>query len=166
MAKECDIFSVNKGKIPIETHPFTREKIIENRVKNDKFSKESQDHKMSFKSKERKIVCFTCGDEHFAQVCPKKIVKSNPKNESPTSPENNKISLIIHGGSAKNYTCHPLSISDLQNLNIFIDNELKSALLDSGATIVVLNKQVLTKKKTAISSITLTSCSGDRKKKS
>ena len=94
----------------------------------------------------------------------KRSLNQIKKKESPTSSENNKISTVIHDGSVKNYTSHPLSISDLQYVNIFIDNELKSALLDSGATILILSKQALTKKKTAISSITLTSCFGDRKK--
>ena len=58
-----------------------REKIIENRSKNNNFFKESQECKISFKPKERKIVCFICGDEHFVQICPKKIVKSNSKKE-------------------------------------------------------------------------------------
>ena len=78
LAKECDIFSVNKGKTSNETHPFTREKIIENRGKNNNFFKESEERKISFKPKERKIVCFICGDEDFSRVCPKQIGISNP----------------------------------------------------------------------------------------
>ena len=110
-----------------------------------KFPKNHKAFKMLLKSKERKIVCLICGDEHFVRICPKKIVKSNPKKESLTSSENNKISTIIHNKNVKNYTSHSLSISDLQYVNIFVDNESKSALLNSGAIILVLNKQTLTK---------------------
>ena len=59
---------------------------------------------------------------------------------------------------------HPLSILDLQYVNILADNESKPALLDFRATILVLNKQALSEKKTAIFSITLTNYFRNRKK--
>ena len=76
LAKECNIFSVSKRKAPSETHPFTREKIIKNRDKNN-FFKESKEHKIPFNPKKKKI--FICSGEHFAWVCPIKIGKSNPE---------------------------------------------------------------------------------------
>ena len=73
------------------------------------FPKNHKIAKCHLNRKKKKIVCFICGEENFARFFPKKIVKSNPNKESPTLSENNKISTIIHDGSAKNYTSHPLT---------------------------------------------------------
>ncbi|GFT47848.1 retrovirus-related Pol polyprotein from transposon 17.6 [Trichonephila clavipes] len=155
LAKECDIYISSRSgshkETPI-TYGYTQ----------DPFKNRSQNFKPKIKENYPQYLerennnCYICGDSsHYARDCEKRF---KPK-ESNDHIHNriNVNTLKIESEKQNSDEC-----ANLQYVNIFVENQPVTALIDSGCQIPVLNSSLIRVQTPSEEIITLSSCFGEQ----
>ncbi|GFT13008.1 transposon Tf2-6 polyprotein [Trichonephila clavipes] len=157
LAKECDIYissrSGSRKEIPI-TCGYTQDP-FKNRSQN--FKPKIKENYPQYLERENKN-CYICGDSsHCARDCEKRF---KPK-ESNDHIHNriNVNTLKIESEKQKNSD----DFANLQYVNIFVENQPVTALIDSGCQIPVLNSSLIRVNQPSEEIITLSSCFGEQR---
>ncbi|GFU98177.1 hypothetical protein TNCV_2171331 [Trichonephila clavipes] len=136
LAKECDIYISSKSgshkEIPI-TYGYTQDPF---KNKSQNFKTRIKENYPQYHERENKN-CFICGDSsHCARDCEKRF---KPK-ESNDHIHNriNVNTLKIESEKQNSDEC-----TNLQYVNIFVENQPVTALIDSGCQIPVLNSSLI-----------------------
>ncbi|GFX49425.1 pro-Pol polyprotein [Trichonephila clavipes] len=154
LAKECDIYissrSGSRKETPIACgyteYPF------KNRPRN--FKPKIRDNYPQYLERQNKN-CYICGDSsHYARYCEKRF---KPK-ESHIHNRKNVNSLKVKSEKQKSD-----EFAQLQYVNIFVENQPVTALIDSGCQIPVLNSSLIRVNKPSEERITLSSCFNERR---
>ncbi|GFU67794.1 transposon Tf2-6 polyprotein [Trichonephila clavipes] len=156
LAKECDIYISSRGgsrkETPI-TYGYTQDP-FKNRSQN--FKPKIKENYPQYLERENKN-CYTCGDSsHCARDCEKRF---KPKESN--SHIHNKINvntLKIESEKQNSDEC-----ANLQYVNIFVENQPVTALIDSGCQIPVLNSSLIRVQTPSEEIITLSSCFGEKR---
>ncbi|GFW37389.1 hypothetical protein TNCV_859961 [Trichonephila clavipes] len=156
LAKECDIYISSRSgshkEIPI-TYGYTQDP-FKNRSQN--FKTKIKENYPQYHERENKN-CFICGDSsHCARDCEKRF---KPKESNDHI--HNKINvntLKIESEKQNSEEC-----ANLQYVNIFVENQPVTALIDSGCQIPVLNSSLIRVQTPSEEIITLSSCFGEQR---
>ncbi|GFY13330.1 retrovirus-related Pol polyprotein from transposon 412 [Trichonephila clavipes] len=156
LAKECDIYISSKNgshkETPI-TYGYTQDP-FKNRSQN--FKPKSKENYPQYLERENKN-CFICGDSsHCARDCEKRF---KPKESNDHI--HNKINvntLKVESEKQNSDEC-----ANLQYVNIFVENQPVTALIDSGCQIPVLNSSLIRVQTPSEEIITLSSCFGEQR---
>ncbi|GFW63119.1 retrovirus-related Pol polyprotein from transposon 412 [Trichonephila clavipes] len=156
LAKECDIYISSRSgshkEIPI-TYGYTQDP-FKNRSQN--FKTKIKENYPQYHERENKN-CFICGDSsHCARDCEKRF---KPKESNDHI--HNKINvntLKIESEKQNSDEC-----ANLQYVNIFVENQPVTALIDSGCQIPVLNSSLIRVQTPSEETITLSSCFGEQR---
>ncbi|GFV75433.1 transposon Tf2-6 polyprotein [Trichonephila clavipes] len=156
LAKECDIYISSRSgshkEIPI-TYGYTQDP-FKNRSQN--FKPKIKENYPQYLERENKN-CFICGDSsHCARDCEKRF---KPKESNDHI--HNKIivnTLKIESEKQNSDEC-----ANLQYVNIFVENQPVTALIDSGCQIPVLNSSLIRLQTPSEEIITLSSCFGEQR---
>ncbi|GFW74997.1 retrovirus-related Pol polyprotein from transposon opus [Trichonephila clavipes] len=156
LAKECDIYvssrSGSRKEIPI-TYGYTQDP-FKNRSQN--FKPKIKENYPQYLERENKN-CYICGDSsHYARDCEKRF---KPKESNDHI--HNKINvntLKIESEKQNSDEC-----ANLQYVNIFVENQPVTALIDSGCQIPVLNSSLIRVQTPSEEIITLSSCFGEQR---
>ncbi|GFX96448.1 phosphatase and actin regulator 2 [Trichonephila clavipes] len=156
LAKECDIYissrSGSRKEIPI-TYGYTQDP-FKNRSQN--FKPKIKENYPQYLERENKN-CYICGDSsHCARDCVKRF---KPK-ESNDHIHNriNVNTLKVESEKQNSEEC-----ANLQYVNIFVENQPVTALIDSGCQIPVLNSSLIRVQTPSEKIITLSSCFGEQR---
>ncbi|GFY30310.1 transposon Tf2-6 polyprotein [Trichonephila clavipes] len=156
LAKECDIYISSRSgshkETPI-TYGYTQDP-FKNRSQN--FKPKIKDNYPQYLERENKN-CFICGDSsHCARDCEKRF---KPK-ESNDHIHNriNVNTLKIESEKQNSDEC-----ANLQYVNIFVENQPVTALIDSGCQIPVLNSSLIRVQTPSEEIIILSSCFGEKR---
>ncbi|GFX23160.1 transposon Tf2-6 polyprotein [Trichonephila clavipes] len=156
LAKECDIYissrSGSRKEIPI-AYGYTQDP-FKNRSQN--FKPKIKENYPQYHERENKN-CFICGDSsHCARDCEKRF---KPK-ESNDHIHNriNVNTLKVESEKQNSGEC-----ANLQYVNIFVENQPVTALIDSGCQIPVLNSSLIRVQTPSEEIITLSSCFGEQR---
>ncbi|GFX48698.1 phosphatase and actin regulator 2 [Trichonephila clavipes] len=156
LAKECDIYissrSGSRKEIPI-TYGYTQ----------DPFKNRSQNFKPKIKEnypqylERKKKNCYICGDSsHYARDCKKRF-----KSKESNSHIRNKIN--VNTLKVESEKQNSGEIANLQYVNIFVENQPVTSLIDSGCQIPVLNSSLIRVQTPSEEIITLSSCFGEQR---
>ncbi|GFV90670.1 transposon Tf2-6 polyprotein [Trichonephila clavipes] len=156
LAKECDIYISSRSgshkEIPI-TYGYTQDP-FKNRSQN--FKPKIKENYPQYLERENKN-CFICGDSsHCARDCEKRF---KPKESNDHI--HNKINvntLKVESEKQNSEEC-----ANLQYVNIFVENQPVTALIDSGCQIPVLNSSLIRVQTPSEEIITLSSCFGEQR---
>ncbi|GFT72180.1 transposon Tf2-6 polyprotein [Trichonephila clavipes] len=153
LAKECDIYISSKNgsrkEIPIACG-YTEDP-FKNRSRN--FKPEIKENSPQYLERENKN-CYICGDSsHYARDCEKRF---KPK-ESHIHNRKNANTLKVESEKQND------EFALLQYVNIFVENQPVTALIDSGCQIPVLNSSLIRVNKPSEERITLSSCFGEQR---
>ncbi|GFX78784.1 transposon Tf2-6 polyprotein [Trichonephila clavipes] len=156
LAKECDIYiSCKNGshkETPI-TYGYTQDP-FKNRSQN--FKPKIKENYPQYLERENKN-CYICGDSsHYARDCKKRF-----KSKESNSHIRNKINvntLKVDSEKQNSGEC-----ANLQYVNIFVENQPVTALIDSGCQIPVLNSSLIRVQTPSEEIITLSSCFGEQR---
>ncbi|GFU67502.1 retrovirus-related Pol polyprotein from transposon opus [Trichonephila clavipes] len=156
LAKECDIYISSRSgshkEIPI-TYGYTQDP-FKNRSQN--FKPKVKENYPQYLERENKN-CYICGDSsHCARDCEKRF-KSKESNDH----IHNRINvntLKIESEKQNSDEC-----ANLQYVNIFVENQPVTALIDSGCQIPVLNSSLIRVQTPSEEIITLSSCFGEQR---
>ncbi|GFV26599.1 integrase catalytic domain-containing protein [Trichonephila clavipes] len=156
LAKECDIYISSRSgshkEIPI-TYGYTQDP-FKNRSQN--FKPKIKENYPQYLERENKN-CFICGNSsHCARDCEKRF---KPKESNDHI--HNKINvntLKIESEKQNSDEC-----ANLQYVNIFVENQPVTALIDSGCQIPVLNSSLIRVQTPSEEIITLSSCFGEQR---
>ncbi|GFU54245.1 putative DD41D transposase [Trichonephila clavipes] len=156
LAKECDIYISSRSgshkETPI-TYGYTQDP-FKNRSQN--FKTKIKENYPQYLERENKN-CFICGDSsHCARDCAKRF---KPKESNDHI--HNKINvntLKIESEKQNSDEC-----ANLQYVNIFVENQPVTALIDSGCQIPVLNSSLIRVQTPSEEIITLSSCFGEQR---
>ncbi|GFS48121.1 hypothetical protein TNCV_3600221 [Trichonephila clavipes] len=156
LALECDIYTLSRGgsrkETPI-TYGYTQDP-FKNRSRN--FKPEIKENYPQSLERENKN-CFICGDSsHYARDCEKRF---KPK-ESNDHIHNRKNVNTLKVESEKQNSDE---FANLQYVSIFVENQLVTALIDSGCQIPVLNSSLIRVNQPSEEIITLSSCFGEQR---
>ncbi|GFW55691.1 transposon Tf2-6 polyprotein [Trichonephila clavipes] len=156
LAKECDIYISSRSgshkEIPI-TYGYTQDP-FKNRSQN--FKPKIKENYPQYLERENKN-CYICGDSsHCARDCEKRF---KPKES------NDHIHNRINVNSLKVESEKQNSdeFANLQYVNIFVENQPVTALIDSGCQIPVLNSSLIRVQTPSEEIITLSSCFGEQR---
>ncbi|GFV50546.1 phosphatase and actin regulator 2 [Trichonephila clavipes] len=107
--------------------------------------------------KEKKKNCYICGDSsHYARDCKKRF-----KSKESNSHIRNKIN--VNTLKVESEKQNSGEIANLQYVNIFVENQPVTALIDSGCQIPVLNSSLIRVQTPSEEIITLSSCFGEQR---
>ncbi|GFV50502.1 transposon Tf2-6 polyprotein [Trichonephila clavipes] len=156
LAKECDIYISSRSgshkEIPI-TYGYTQDPF---KNKSQKFKTKIKENYPQYHERENKN-CYICGDSsHCARDCEKRF---KPKESNDHI--HNKINvntLKIESEKQNSEEC-----ANLQYVNIFVENQPVTALIDSGCQIPVLNSSLIRVQTPSEEIITLSSCFGEQR---
>ncbi|GFW32054.1 transposon Tf2-9 polyprotein [Trichonephila clavipes] len=156
LAKECDIYISSRSgshkEIPI-TYGYTQDPF---KNKSQNFKTKIKENYPQYLERENKN-CFICGDSsHYARDCEKRF---KPKESN--DPIHNRINvntLKIESEKQNSDEC-----SNLKYVNIFVENQPVTALIDSGCQIPVLNSSLIRVQTPSEEIITLSSCFGEQR---
>ncbi|GFT84525.1 retrovirus-related Pol polyprotein from transposon opus [Trichonephila clavipes] len=156
LAKECDIYISSRSgshkEIPI-TYGYTQDP-FKNRSQN--FKPKIKENYPQYHERENKN-CFICGDSsHCARDCEKRFKPKESNNHI-----HNRINvntLKIESEKQNSDKC-----ANLQYVNIFVENQPVTALIDSGCQIPVLNSSLIRVQTPSEEIITLSSCFGEQR---
>ncbi|GFW54335.1 CCHC-type domain-containing protein [Trichonephila clavipes] len=156
LAKECDIYISSRSgshkETPI-TYGYTQDP-FKNRSQN--FKPKIKENYPQYLERENKN-CFICGDSsHYARDCKKRF-----KSKESNSHIRNKINvntLKVESEKQNSGEC-----ANLQYVNIFVENQPVTALIDSGCQIPVLNSSLIRVQTPSEEIITLSSCFGEKR---
>ncbi|GFW11942.1 transposon Tf2-6 polyprotein [Trichonephila clavipes] len=156
LAKECDIYISSRSgshkEIPI-TYGYTQDPF---KNKSQNFKTKIKENYPQYHERENKN-CFICGDSsHCARDCEKRF---KPK-ESNDHIHNriNVNTLKVESEKQNSDEC-----ANLQYVNIFVENQPVTALIDSGCQIPVLNSSLIRVQTPSEEIITLSSCFGEQR---
>ncbi|GFW96141.1 transposon Tf2-6 polyprotein [Trichonephila clavipes] len=156
LAKECDIYISSRSGSRKET-PIAcgyTEDPFKNRTRNYK-PKIKDSYPQNFERQNKN--CYICGDSsHYTRDCEKRF---KPK-ESNGHIHNRKNANILKVESEKQNSDE---FAPLQYVNIFVENQPVTALIDSGCQIPVLNSSLIRVHKPSEEIITLSSCFGEQR---
>ncbi|GFW71249.1 phosphatase and actin regulator 2 [Trichonephila clavipes] len=156
LAKECDIYISSRSGSHKET-PITygyTEDPFKNRSRNFKPEiKENYPQNLEIENKN----CFICGDSsHYARDC-EKCFKSKESNDHIHNRMNvNTLKVESEKQNSDEF-------ANLQYVNIFVENQPVTALIDSGCQIPVLNSSLIRVQTPSEEIITLSSCFGEQR---
>ncbi|GFU66371.1 phosphatase and actin regulator 2 [Trichonephila clavipes] len=156
LAKECDIYISSRSgshkEIPI-TYGYTQDP-FKNRSQN--FKPKIKENYPQYHERENKN-CYICGDSsHCARDCEKRF---KPKESNDHI--HNKINVnTLKIESEKQNSDEG---ANLQYVNIFVENQPVTALIDSGCQIPVLNSSLIRVQTPSEEIITLSSCFGEKR---
>ncbi|GFX03080.1 transposon Tf2-6 polyprotein [Trichonephila clavipes] len=156
LAKECDIYISSRSgshkEIPI-TYGYTQDPF---KNKSQNFKTKIKENYPQYHERENKN-CYICGDSsHCARDCEKRF---KPKESNDHI--HNKINvntLKIESEKQNSDEC-----TNLQYVNIFVENQPVTALIDSGCQIPVLNSSLIRVQTPSEEIITLSSCFGEQR---
>ncbi|GFU27551.1 transposon Tf2-6 polyprotein [Trichonephila clavipes] len=155
LAKECDIYITSRSGSRKETLiacGYTQDP-FKNRSRN--FKPKIKDNYPQYLERQNKN-CYICGDSsHYARDCEKRF---KPK-ESNSHIHNRKNANSLKVKSEKQND----EFAQLQYVNIFVENQPVTALIDSGCQIPVLNSSLIRMNKPSEEIITLSSCFGEQR---
>ncbi|GFV07327.1 phosphatase and actin regulator 2 [Trichonephila clavipes] len=156
LAKECDIYISSRSgshkEIPI-TYGYTQDPF---KNKSQNFKTKIKENYPQYHERENRN-CYICGDSsHCARDCEKRF---KPKESNDHI--HNKINvntLKIESEKQNSDEC-----TNLQYVNIFVENQPVTALIDSGCQIPVLNSSLIRVQTPSEEIITLSSCFGEQR---
>ncbi|GFT14473.1 transposon Tf2-6 polyprotein [Trichonephila clavipes] len=157
LAKECDIYISSRSgshkEIPI-TYGYTQDP-FKNRSQN--FKPKIKENYPQYLERENKN-CFICGDSsHCARDCEKRF-KSKESNDHIHNRINvNTLKIENEKQNSDEFA------QQLQYVNIFVENQPVTALIDSGCQIPVLNSSLIRVQTPSEEIITLSSCFGEKR---
>ncbi|GFV78094.1 phosphatase and actin regulator 2 [Trichonephila clavipes] len=156
LAKECDIYISSKNgsrkEIPI-TYGYTQDP-FKNRSQN--FKPKIKENYPQYLERENKN-CFICGDSsHCARDCEKRF---KPKESNDHIHNRINVNTLKIESEKQNSD----EFANLQYVNIFVENQPVTALIDSGCQIPVLNSSLIRVQKPSEEIITLSSCFGEQR---
>ncbi|GFU70311.1 hypothetical protein TNCV_2106501 [Trichonephila clavipes] len=156
LAKECDIYISSKNgshkETPI-TYGYTQDP-FKNRSQN--FKTKIKENYPQYHERENKN-CYICGDSsHCARDCEKRF-KPKESNDHIHN-KTNVNTLKIESEKQNSDEC-----ANLQYVNIFVENQPVTALIDSGCQIPVLNSSLIRVQTPSEKIITLSSCFGEQR---
>ncbi|GFV11344.1 hypothetical protein TNCV_2108471 [Trichonephila clavipes] len=156
LAKECDIYISSRSGSHIKKFLLLMD------IPKTPFKNKSQNFKTKIKENypqylEREKNCYICGDSsHYARDCEKRF---KPKESNDHI--HNKINvntLKIESEKQNSDEC-----TNLQYVNIFVENQPVTALIDSGCQIPVLNSSLIKVQTPSEEIITLSSCFNEQR---
>ncbi|GFV39130.1 retrovirus-related Pol polyprotein from transposon opus [Trichonephila clavipes] len=157
LAKECDIYissrSGSRKEIPI-TYGYTQ----------DPFKNKSQNYKTKIKEnypqyheRENKN-CYICGDSsHCARDCEKRFKPKESNDHIHNKINVNTLKIENEKQNSDEFA------QQLQYVNIFVENQPVTALIDSGCQIPVLNSSLIRVQTPSEEIITLSTCFGEQR---
>ncbi|GFY03787.1 integrase catalytic domain-containing protein [Trichonephila clavipes] len=156
LAKECDIYISSRSgshkEIPI-TYGYTQDP-FKNRSQN--FKTKIKENYPQYHERENKN-CFICGDSsHCARDCEKRF---KPKESN--SHIHNKINVNTLKVESEKQNSD--EFEQFQYVNIFVENQPVTALIDSGCQNPVLNSSLIRVQTPSEEIITLSSCFGEQR---
>ncbi|GFT94964.1 phosphatase and actin regulator 2 [Trichonephila clavipes] len=156
LAKECDIYISSRSgshkEIPI-TYGYTQDP-FKNRSQN--FKPKIKENYPQYHERENKN-CFICGDSsHYAKDCEKRF---KPKESN--SHIHNRINVNTLKIESEKQNSD--EFEQFQYVNIFVENQPVTALIDSGCQIPVLNSSLIRVQTPSEEIITLSSCFGEQR---
>ncbi|GFY27064.1 hypothetical protein TNCV_2066851 [Trichonephila clavipes] len=156
LAKECDIYISSRSgshkETPI-TYGYTQDP-FKNRSQN--FKPKIKENYPQYLERENKN-CYICGDSsHYARDCKKRF-----KSKESNSHIRNKIN--VNTLKVESEKQNSGEIANLQYVNIFVENQPVTALIDSGCQIPVLNSSLIRVQTPSEEIITLSSCFGEQR---
>ncbi|GFU36036.1 transposon Tf2-6 polyprotein [Trichonephila clavipes] len=156
LAKECDIYISSKNgshkEIPI-TYGYTQDP-FKNRPRN--FKPKIKENYPQYLERENKN-CFICGDSsHCARDCEKRF---KPKESNDHIHNRINVNTLKVESEKENSD----ELANLQYVNIFVENQPVTALIDSGCQIPVLNSSLIRVNQPSEEIITLSSCFGEQR---
>ncbi|GFX48530.1 CCHC-type domain-containing protein [Trichonephila clavipes] len=157
LAKECDIYISSRSgshkEIPI-TYGYTQDP-FKNRSQN--FKPKIKENYPQYLERENKN-CFICGDSsHCARDCEKRF---KPKESNDHI--HNRINVNTLKVESEKQNSDEFA-QQLQYVNIFVENQPVTALIDSGCQIPVLNSSLIRVQTPSEEIITLSSCFGEKR---
>ncbi|GFS94208.1 retrovirus-related Pol polyprotein from transposon 412 [Trichonephila clavipes] len=156
LAKECDIYISSRSgshkEIPI-TYGYTQDP-FKNRSQN--FKPKIKENYPQYLERENKN-CFICGDSsHYARDCEKRF---KPKESNDHIHNRINVNTLKVESEKQNSD----EFANLQYVNIFVENQPVTALIDSGCQIPVLNSSLIRVNQPSKEIITLSSCFGEQR---
>ncbi|GFT63940.1 retrovirus-related Pol polyprotein from transposon 412 [Trichonephila clavipes] len=156
LAKECDIYISSRSgshkEIPI-TYGYTQDP-FKNRSQN--FKPKIKENYPQYLERENKN-CFICGDSsHYARDCEKRF---KPKESNDHIHNRINVNTLKVESEKQNSD----EFAQFQYVNIFVENQPVTALIDSGCQIPVLNSSLIRVQTPSEEIITLSSCFGEQR---
>ncbi|GFU77519.1 phosphatase and actin regulator 2 [Trichonephila clavipes] len=156
LAKECDIYISSRSgshkEIPI-TYGYTQDP-FKNRSQN--FNPKIKENYPQYLERENKN-CFICGDSsHCTRDCEKRFKPKEPNDHIHNRINVNTLKIESEKQNSDEF-------ANLQYVNIFVENQPVTALIDSGCQIPVLNSSLIRVHKPSEEIITLSSCFGEQR---
>ncbi|GFW32043.1 transposon Tf2-6 polyprotein [Trichonephila clavipes] len=156
LAKECDIYISSRNgshkEIPI-TYGYTQDP-FKNRSQN--FKPKIKENYPQYLEGENKN-CFICGDSsHYARDCEKRF---KPKESNDHIQNRINVNTLKIESEKQNSD----EFEQFQYVNIFVENQPVTALIDSGCQIPVLNSSLIRVQTPSEEIITLSSCFGEQR---
>ncbi|GFX87772.1 hypothetical protein TNCV_2190481 [Trichonephila clavipes] len=158
LAKECDIHISSRSgshkEIPI-TYGYTQDP-FKNRSQN--FKPKIKEKYLQYLEKENKncFICGVCDSSHCARDCEKRF---KPKESNDHIHNRINVNTLKIESEKQNSD----EFSNLQYVNIFVENQPVTALIDSGCQIPVLNSSLIRVQTPSEEIITLSSCFGEQR---
>ncbi|GFT05784.1 transposon Tf2-6 polyprotein [Trichonephila clavipes] len=156
LAKECDIYISSRSgshkEIPI-TYGYTQDP-FKNRSQN--FKPKIKENYPQYLERENKN-CFICGDSsHCARDCEKRFKPKESNDHIHNKINVNTLKIESEKQNSDEW-------ANLQYVNIFVENQPVTALIDSGCQIPVLNSSLIRVQTPSEEIITLSSCFGEQR---
>ncbi|GFU54896.1 transposon Tf2-6 polyprotein [Trichonephila clavipes] len=156
LAKECDIYISSRSgshkEIPT-TYGYTQDP-FKNRSQN--FKPKIKENYPQYLERENKN-CFICGDSsHCARDCEKRF---KPKESNDHIHNRINVNTLKVESEKQNSE----GFEQFQYVNIFVENQPVTALIDSGCQIPVLNSSLIRVNQPSEEIITLSSCFGEQR---
>ncbi|GFT73107.1 hypothetical protein TNCV_4287191 [Trichonephila clavipes] len=157
LAKECDIYISSRSgshkEIPI-TYGYTQDP-FKNRSQN--FKPKIKENYPQYLERENKN-CFICGDSsHYARDCEKRFKPKESNDHIHNRINVNTLKVESEKQNSDEF------VQQLQYVNIFVENQPVTALIDSGCQIPVLNSSLIRVQTPSEEIITLSSCFGEKR---
>ncbi|GFU65600.1 phosphatase and actin regulator 2 [Trichonephila clavipes] len=156
LAKECDIYISSKNGSHKEistTYGYTQDP-FKNRSPN--FKPKIKENYPQYLEREYKN-CFICGDSsHYARDCEKRF---KPKESNDHIHNRINVNTLTIESEKQNSD----EFANLQYVNIFVENQPVTALIDSDCQIPVLNSSLIRVQTPSEEIITLSSCFGEQR---
>ncbi|GFX09289.1 transposon Tf2-6 polyprotein [Trichonephila clavipes] len=157
LAKECDIYISSRSGSRKET-PIAcgyTEDPFKNRLRNYKPKiKDSYPQNLERQNKN----CYICGDSsHYARDCKKRFKLKESNGHIHNRKNANSLKVKSEKQKSDEFA------QQLQYVNIFVENQPITALIDSGCRIPVLNSSLIRVNKPSEGKITLSSCFNEKR---